>query len=170
MNALRVERRSRAAPVPNVRRTPVVGTELGSPRLIEVLKVSSKSNPNSVAGALAGVVRTSGSAEIQVVGAGALNQAIKAVAIARGYMAPSGQDLTCRPTFADIRIDGESRTAIRLEVECCAARTTAAQPVGAWTKGHRVTGLDGSEPDHSEPDHSGPDHLEPDPSGPTASS
>ncbi len=90
--------------------------------MIEVLKVSSKSNPNSVAGALAGVVRASGSAEIQVVGAGALNQAIKAVAIARGYMAPGGQDLTCRPTFADIRIDGESRTAIRLEVESCALR------------------------------------------------
>ncbi len=86
---------------------------------IDVLKVSSKSNPNSVAGALAGVVRTSGSVEVQVVGAGALNQAIKAIAIARGYMATSGQDLMCRPTFADIRIDGESRTAIRLEVEGC---------------------------------------------------
>ncbi len=86
---------------------------------IDVLKVSSKSNPNSVAGALAGVVRTSGSVEVQVVGAGALNQAIKAIAIARGYMATSGQDLMCRPTFADIRIDGESRTAIRLQVESC---------------------------------------------------
>jgi stage V sporulation protein S len=86
---------------------------------IDVLKVSSKSNPNSVAGALAGVVRTSGSVEIQVVGAGALNQAIKAVAIARGYVATSGQDLMCRPTFADIRIDGESRTAIRLHIELC---------------------------------------------------
>jgi stage V sporulation protein S len=89
---------------------------------IDVLKVSSKSNPNSVAGALAGVVRSDGSVEIQVVGAGALNQAIKAIAIARGYMAPSGQDLNCRPTFADIRIDGESRTAIRLRVEGCAIR------------------------------------------------
>ena len=89
---------------------------------IDVLKVSSKSNPNSVAGALAGVVRTAGSVEIQVVGAGALNQAIKALAIARGYMATSGQDLMCRPTFADIRIDGESRTAIRLQIESCSAR------------------------------------------------
>ena len=88
---------------------------------IDVLKVSSKSNPNSVAGALAGVVRSSGSVEVQVVGAGALNQAVKAVAIARGYMASSGQDLTCRPTFADISIDGENRTAIRLRVEACAA-------------------------------------------------
>ena len=89
---------------------------------IDVLKVSSKSNPNSVAGALAGVARTNGSVEIQVVGAGALNQAVKAIAIARGYMATSGQDLMCRPTFADIRIDGESRTAIRLRVEACAGR------------------------------------------------
>jgi stage V sporulation protein S len=96
--------------------------------LIEVLKVSSKSNPNSVAGALAGVVRSHGTVEIQVVGAGALNQAIKAVAIARGYMATSGQDLTCRPTFADIEIDGESRTAIRLQVETSAPRTNAPVP------------------------------------------
>jgi stage V sporulation protein S len=88
---------------------------------VDVLKVSSKSNPNSVAGALAGVVRASGSVEMQVVGAGALNQAVKAIAIARGYLATSGQDVMCRPTFADIRIDGESRTAIRLRVELCAA-------------------------------------------------
>ena len=93
---------------------------------IDVLKVSSKSNPNSVAGALAGVVRTNGSVEIQVVGAGALNQAVKAIAIARGYMATSGQDLNCRPTFADIRIDGENRTAIRLHVETCPALAAVA--------------------------------------------
>lgn len=85
--------------------------------MIEILKVSSRSNPNSVAGALAGVVRASGVVEVQVVGAGALNQAIKAVAIARGYLAPSGTDLCCRPTFADVKIDGQSRTAIRLLVE-----------------------------------------------------
>ena len=85
----------------------------------EILKVSSKSNPNSVAGALAGVVRGEGHVEIQVVGAGALNQAVKAVAIARSYVAGSGIDLSCRPTFADIEIDGEGRTAIRLFVEGC---------------------------------------------------
>ena len=84
---------------------------------MEVLKVSSKSNPNSCAGALAGVLRQSGAVEVQVVGAGALNQAIKAVAIARGFVADSGLDLVCVPTFADIEIDGESRTAIRLLVE-----------------------------------------------------
>lgn len=85
--------------------------------MVEVLKVSSKSNPNSVAGAMAGVVRQSGAVEVQVVGAGALNQAIKAIAIARGYVAPSGIDLICVPTFADIEIDGDARTAIRLVVE-----------------------------------------------------
>lgn len=85
--------------------------------VVEVLKVSSKSNPNSVAGALAGVLRQTGAVEVQVVGAGALNQAIKAVAIARGFVAPSNIDLVCIPTFADIEIDGQSRTAIRLAVE-----------------------------------------------------
>jgi stage V sporulation protein S len=85
--------------------------------MVEVLKVSSRSNPNSVAGALAGVVRHAGVVEVQVVGAGALNQAIKAVAIARGFVAPSNIDLVCVPTFADIEIDGQGRTAIRLTIE-----------------------------------------------------
>src|SRR5688500_17354444 len=93
---------------------------------MEVLKVSSKSNPNSCAGALAGVLRQSGAVEVQVVGAGALNQAIKAVAIARGFVADSGLDLVCVPTFADMEIDGESRTAIRLLVEDRTRRTPSA--------------------------------------------
>jgi stage V sporulation protein S len=84
---------------------------------METLKVSTRSNPNSVAGAMAGAVRQAGSVEVQVVGAGALNQAIKAVAIARGYVVASGIDLVCIPTFADIEIDGERRTAIRLSIE-----------------------------------------------------
>ena len=84
---------------------------------METLKVSSRSNPNSVAGAMAGVVRQWGAVDVQVVGAGALNQAIKAIAIARGYVAPSNIDLVCIPTFADIEIDGDGRTAIRLSVE-----------------------------------------------------
>ena len=84
---------------------------------MEQLKVSTKSNPNSVAGAMAGVVRTQGAVEVQVVGAGALNQAIKAVAIARGFVGGSGIDLVCIPSFADITIDGEQRTAIRLTIE-----------------------------------------------------
>ncbi|MDK2895998.1 MAG: stage sporulation protein [Candidatus Atribacteria bacterium] len=84
---------------------------------MDVLKVSSRSNPNAVAGALAGSIREKGVAEIQAVGAGAVNQAIKAIAIARGYIAPSGIDLVCIPAFTDINIDGEERTAIKLVVK-----------------------------------------------------
>ena len=76
-----------------------------------------RANPNAVAGALAGVIRESGAAEMQAVGAGALNQAVKAIAIARGFVAPHGIDLVCVPAFADIEIDGEERTAIKLIVE-----------------------------------------------------
>lgn|SRR5690554_871535 len=84
---------------------------------VDVLKVSAKSNPNSVAGALAGVLRERGGAEMQAIGAGAINQAVKAIAIARGFVAPSGVDLVCIPAFTDITIDGEERTAIKLIVE-----------------------------------------------------
>ena len=84
---------------------------------MEILRVSTKSSPNSVAGALAGVVREKGSAELQAVGAGALNQAVKAVAIARGFVAPSGIDLVCIPAFKDIYIGGEERTAIKLIIQ-----------------------------------------------------
>ena len=84
---------------------------------MEISKVSAKSNPNSVAGALAGVMREKGGAEIQAIGAGALNQAIKSVAIARGFVAPGGLDLVCVPAFTDIQIEGEERTAIKLIVE-----------------------------------------------------
>ena len=99
--------------------------------MVEVLKVSSKSNPNSVAGALAGVLRQSGAVEVQVVGAGALNQAVKAIAIARGFVAPSNIDLVCIPTFADIEIDGQSRTAIRLAVEDRSHRQSLAEEADA---------------------------------------
>ncbi len=85
--------------------------------MVEVLKVSSKSKPNSVAGALAGVLREKGAAEIQAIGAGALNQAVKAVAIARGFVAPSGMNIVCIPAFTDVEINGEKRTAIKLTVE-----------------------------------------------------
>ena len=84
---------------------------------MEILKVSSKSNSNSVAGALANVFRERGRVEIQAVGAGAINQAVKAIAIARGFVAPSGKDLVCIPAFQDISIDGEERTAIKLIIE-----------------------------------------------------
>jgi stage V sporulation protein S len=81
-----------------------------------VLKVSSKSNPNSVAGAIAGILKESGNTEIQAIGAGALNQAIKAIAIARGFVAPSGINLVFVPAFTDVIINNENRTAIKLLV------------------------------------------------------
>ena len=84
---------------------------------MEILKVSAKSNPNSVAGALAGVLRERGGAEIQAIGAGALNQAVKSVAIARGFVAPSGIDLVCVPACSAIQIEGAERAAIKLIVE-----------------------------------------------------
>lgn len=84
---------------------------------MEVLKVSTKSNPNSVAGALAAVIKEKNTVEIQAVGAGAINQAIKAIAIARGFVAPTGKDIVCVPAFTDIVINGEERTAIKLIVQ-----------------------------------------------------
>ncbi len=84
---------------------------------MDILKVSSNSTPNSVAGAMAVVLKEKGTVELQAIGAGALNQAVKAVAIARGFMAPSGVDLVCIPAFTDVEIDGEERTAIKLIVE-----------------------------------------------------
>jgi stage V sporulation protein S len=83
---------------------------------METLRVSTKSKPNTVAGAIAGVVREKGEVEVQTVGAGALNQAMKAIAIARGFLVPSGIDLVCTPSFSDIMIEGNERTAIRLHV------------------------------------------------------
>jgi stage V sporulation protein S len=83
---------------------------------IEPFRVSSQSSPNSTAGAIANVVREQGYAELQVIGAGALNQAIKAIAIARTFLAPDDVDLVCVPTFTEVRINGELRTAIRLAV------------------------------------------------------
>ncbi len=84
---------------------------------MEVLKVSSRSTPNSVAGAIASVIRDNGAVEVQAVGAGAANQAIKAIAIARGYLAPVGINLICIPAFASVVIDGEDRTAMKLICE-----------------------------------------------------
>ncbi len=84
---------------------------------MEVLKVSAKSLPKSVAGALASVLRGNDSVEIQAIGAGAVNQAIKAIAISRGFIAPNGIDLVVVPAFSEINIDGQARTAIKFIVE-----------------------------------------------------
>ena len=84
---------------------------------MDVIKVSSKSSPNSVAGAIAGLIKEVGKAEMQMIGAGAINRAMKAIAIARGFVAPSGIDLICIPSFAEVQIDGETRTGMKLLVE-----------------------------------------------------
>ncbi len=84
---------------------------------MDVLKVSTHSRPKSVAGALAAVLRERGTAEVQAVGAGAVNQAVKAIAIARGFVAPNGMDLVAIPAFVEIKIDSEERTAIKFIVE-----------------------------------------------------
>lgn len=82
----------------------------------EVLKVSATSKPKAVAGALAAVLRAKGSVELQAIGAGAVNQAVKAIAIARGFVAPNGIDLVAIPAFTKVEIEGEERTAIRFLV------------------------------------------------------
>ena len=84
---------------------------------MDILKVSAKSSPNSIAGAIAGFVKEIGAVEIQAIGAGALNQAIKAIAITRGFVAPLGMELICIPAFTEVVIDGEEKTAIKLIVE-----------------------------------------------------
>lgn len=83
----------------------------------DVLKVSARSRPSAVAGAIAGVVRENGRAEVQAIGAGATNQAVKAVAIARDYLRETGIEAVCLPAFIDVTIENEDRTAIRLVVE-----------------------------------------------------
>ena len=95
----------------------------GRENCMEILKVSSKSNPNLVAGALAAVLRESSHAELQAVGAGAVNQAVKAIAITRSFIADEGLDLICVPSFSDVNIDGVGKTAIRIAVSSSAAPT-----------------------------------------------
>ncbi|NLB83983.1 MAG: stage V sporulation protein S [Synergistaceae bacterium] len=84
---------------------------------MEVLKVSANSQPKSVAGAIAAVLREAGAVEVQAVGAGAVNQSVKAIAIARGYVVANGIDLICIPAFTKITIDDEERTALRFQIE-----------------------------------------------------
>lgn len=82
-----------------------------------LLRVCSQSNPAAVAGAIAGVIRETGHCEVQAIGAGAVNQTVKAIGIARGYVAPAGINLIAIPAFLDIEVNGEERTAIRFIIE-----------------------------------------------------
>lgn len=81
-----------------------------------MLKVSADSKPKAVAGALAAVLRAKGTVELQAVGAGAVNQAVKAIAITRGFVAPNGLDLIAIPAFTKVDIEGQERTAIKFVV------------------------------------------------------
>lgn len=93
---------------------------------MDILRVSARSSPNAVAGAISGVLREQGRVCVQVIGAGALNQAIKAVAIARSFVEVDGIDAVCIPEFHEVVIDGVARTALRLVVE---SRLPRAVPV-----------------------------------------
>ena len=84
---------------------------------MEVLKVSATSQPKSVAGAIAAIVRNGESVEIQTIGAGAVNQAVKSIAIARGYVSPNGIDIICIPAFSQIEVEEEIKTSIKFIIE-----------------------------------------------------
>ncbi|MCI8999665.1 MAG: stage V sporulation protein S [Clostridia bacterium] len=83
----------------------------------EILKISSKSNPNSIAGAIAGQIKENGKLELRAIGAGAINQAIKAIVIARGFLTPSGIEIVCIPAFTQVKFDGEERTGMKLIIK-----------------------------------------------------
>ncbi len=84
---------------------------------MKILKVSARSVPNAVAGAIAAIIREKDSIEIQTVGAGAANQALKAIAISRGYLAPLGIDIVCAPAFMNVVLNEKSITGIKIVVE-----------------------------------------------------
>lgn len=84
---------------------------------MDVIKVSANSRTSAVAGAIAGVIREHKHAEVQAIGAGAVNQAIKALVLATGYLKGDGIEVVCVPEFADITIDDKVRTAIKLVIE-----------------------------------------------------
>jgi stage V sporulation protein S len=84
--------------------------------MAELIKVSAQSRSTAVAGAIAGVMREHGYAEIQAIGASAINQAIKAITIARGYLEQDNFDLAVVPSFTEVEIEGNERTALRLSV------------------------------------------------------
>ena len=96
--------------------------------MVDTIKVSAKSRSTSVAGAIAGVIREHRHADVQAIGAGAVNQAIKAIAIARGYLERDGLDIACVPTFVEVDVSGEERTAVKFVVEVSRTFTPVTQP------------------------------------------
>jgi stage V sporulation protein S len=102
---------------------------------MDTIKVSAKSRSTAVAGAIAGVIREYHKAEVQAIGAGAVNQAIKAIAIARSYLQQDQLDLAVVPTFAEVDINGEERTAVRMYIE---SRATDEAPDVPRSNGHHA--------------------------------
>ncbi|MCP4363190.1 MAG: stage V sporulation protein S [Chloroflexi bacterium] len=84
---------------------------------MNIIKVSARSRTAAVAGAIAGVMRETNRAEVQAIGAGAVNQSVKAIVIAKGYLAEEGVDIVCVPSFVEVLIDGQERTAVRIVVD-----------------------------------------------------
>ncbi|MGQ9709235.1 MAG: stage V sporulation protein S [Anaerolineae bacterium] len=93
---------------------------------MEMIKVAADSRSTAVAGAIAGVIRERGKVDVRAIGASAVNQAVKAVAIARSYLMPEGIDIVCIPSFSEVMIDGQERTAVHLTVETRCNPTKAA--------------------------------------------
>jgi stage V sporulation protein S len=83
---------------------------------MEILKVSSKSNPNNVAGAITNYIKETGIIDVQVIGAGAINQLVKAIIISRGYLSPHGIEIGCIPSFVDLKINNETKTGIKFSI------------------------------------------------------
>ncbi len=89
----------------------------GEARPMDLIKVSANSRSTAVAGAIAGIIRDTGRAEMQAIGASAVNQAIKAIAIAHGYLQLDNIDIVCVPSFTEVDIEGQERTALRIAIE-----------------------------------------------------
>lgn len=101
----------------DLRDLPLDGTYINGEEIPDIIKVSARSRSTAVAGAIAGVIRQFDYAEVQAIGAGAVNQAVKALAIARGYLERDEIDIVCTPYFTEVDIDGNERTAVRFRVE-----------------------------------------------------
>jgi stage V sporulation protein S len=96
--------------------------------MVDIIKVAAKSRSTAVAGAIANVIREHKQAEVQAIGAGAVNQAVKAIAIARGYLKQDGLDIMCAPMFVEVDVEGQERTAIKFNVEAHNVPIPAAEP------------------------------------------
>jgi len=95
---------------------------------MDVIRVAASSRSTAVAGAIAGVMREQEQVDVQAIGAGAVNQAIKAVTIARGYLELDGIDIVCIPSFVEVIIEGQERTAVRLGIEKRSTSTKTGEP------------------------------------------